>query len=154
MKTTKYVCAACGKEFENSITLKTDVGEYTGCPHCGCWDYNKQRDTTVSKKVLRQYVHLVRETNQMENQLQELESKGECDTALYEMYQNNRLRCMALTLKIQSFIFDIDDSLLRQIFDARYIKGMTWAAISTRLGGYYTTDYIRILHDRFLKSPK
>lgn len=152
MKTTKYVCAACGKEFEKCIVLKTDVGEYTGCPHCGCWDYNKETPTRITKRELRQYIHLVRETNQMENQLKELEQKGESDSALYEMYQNNRLRCMALTLKIQSFIFNIDDSLLRQIFDARYIKGLTWAAISTRLGGYYTTDYIRILHDRFLKA--
>ena len=154
MKTTEYVCAACGKEFENSIILKTDVGEYTGCPHCGCWDYNEKREPDVSKKLLKQYVHLVRETNQMETQLSELRAKGESDCGLYEMYENNRLRCMALTMKIQSFIFNIDDSLLRQIFDARYIKGMTWAAIATRLGGYYTTDYIRILHDRFLNSRK
>ena len=152
MKTTKYVCAACGREFENCITLKTDVGEYTGCPHCGCWDYDKKERVHVSKKELKQYVHLVRETNQMQIQLEELEAKGQADSDLYELYHNNRLRCMALTLKIQSFIFNIDDSLLRQIFEGRYIKGLSWAAIATRLGGYYTTDYIRILHDRYLKA--
>jgi len=154
LKTTKYVCAACGKEFDNCITLKTDVGEYSGCPHCGCWDYNKQQRVIVSKKELRQYVHLVRETNQMKEQLYELEKRGEQNTELYELYQNNKLRCMTLTMKIQSFIYDIDDSLLRQIFDARYIKGMTWTAIAMRVGGYYSTDYIRILHDRFLNSQR
>lgn len=152
MEKTKYVCAACGKEFEKSITLRTDVGEYTGCPHCGCWDYKKETKVTLTKKQLRQYVHLVRETTQMEATLDELEKKGESNSELYEMYHNNRMRCMALTLEIQSFIFDIDDSLLRQIFEARYIKGLSWAAISMRVGGYYSGDYIRILHDRYLKS--
>lgn len=152
MKTTKYVCAACGKEFEECITLRTDVGEYSGCPHCGCWDFKKEREVILSKKQLKQYIHLVRETAQMEAELSELEKKGEKNCELYEMYQNNRMRCMALTMKIHTFIFNIDDSLMRQIFEARYIRGMSWAAIAMRVGGYYSGDYLRILHDRFLKN--
>lgn len=152
METTKYVCAACGKEFEESITLRTDVGEYTGCPHCGCWDYREQTRVILTKKQLRQYVHLVRETAQMEEELSEFEKRGEQNCELYEMYHNNRMRCMALTLKIHSFIFNIDDSLMRQIFEARYIKGLSWTAIAMRVGGYYSGDYLRILHDRYLKN--
>ena len=152
MKTTYYVCAACGKEFEKSVIVKTDVGEYSGCPHCGCHDFKKDNEVILTKKELKQYIHLVRETTQMENELSDLEKRGESNCELYEMYQNNKLRCMALTMKIHSFIFNIDDSLIRQVFEARYVKGMTWTAISMRVGGYYSADYIRILHDRYLKK--
>ncbi len=152
METTEYICAACGKAFKESITLTTEVGKYTGCPHCGCWDYDKKQKQVMTKSQLKQYLHLEREIASMEEQLNEFEKQGKQDTELYEMYHNNLLRCMALRLKIRTFIFNIDDSMIRQIFEARYIKGLTWPATALRINGYYTPDYLRMLHDRYLKQ--
>ena len=148
MKTTKYICGGCAGEFEGSVTVTTDEGVYQGCPHCGCWDFAPKRNE-ITKHELKQYVFLCRELEKLQQKLlvRDVQSGD-----LYEMYENNRLRCMALTLKIESFIFNIDDSLMRQIFEARYIKRQSWNKVAFTLGGYYSADYLRIMHDRFLKK--
>lgn len=148
MKTTKYVCGGCSYEFEGSVTVTTDEGVYQGCPHCGCWDFAPKR-IGVTKSELKQYVFLCRESEKMRDKLS---AKNIDSGELYEMYENNRLRCMALMMRIESFIFNIDDSLLRQVFEARYIKRQSWNRVSISLGGYYSADYLRIMHDRFLKK--
>lgn len=149
MKTTKYECAACAREFEKPITVRSECGVYMACPHCGCWDYNIERKTVVCREELKQYVHLVREIADMENEI-ERETQRSKTVEFSERYENNKLRCLALKLKTESFIFDIDDSFLRRIFEARYIKGMSWAAVSVALGGFYSADSLRMAHNRYL----
>ena len=151
MKTTKFKCAACGRRFERSIRIECEVGVFQGCPHCGCWDFDKDTREIFAKDELAQYRALARETERMKERLCALSADGKEDTELYEMYENNRLRCMGLRLRRESFIFGIDDSLLRQVMTLRYIDGRSWQAISVRLGGV-SPDSLRIMHDRYLKK--
>ena len=151
MKTTKFKCAACGKTFERSIRIECEVGVFQGCPHCGCWDFNKKEQEVFSKEELNQYRALVRETERINQKLCALRADGKDEGDLYELYENNRLRCMGLRMRIESFIFGIDDSILRQVFTLRYIDGHTWQAVAIRLGGI-SADCVRIMHDRYLKK--
>ena len=148
METTHYICAACGRKFERWITVTCECGVFPACPHCGCWDFEESKRTVMYRDELSQYVHLKRELSKMEERL----SKKKDDPELYERYSNNKLRCMALKMKTESFIFDIDDSFIRQIFEARYIKGLPWAGVAADMGGYNSADTLRITHDRYLKS--
>lgn len=151
MKTTQYNCAACGKDFERSITVTCEYGEFQACPHCGCWDFSENKKTVMYRDELKQYIHLVRELNKMENE-RERHPKKMQDIGFAERYENNKLRCMALRMKTESFIFDIDDSFIRQIFEARYMKGLSWAGVAVAMGGFYSIDCLRVAHDRYLKS--
>lgn len=152
MQTTKFKCAACGKDFERSIRIECDLGVFQGCPHCGCWDFDKVTRDVMDKSELSQYLILARETARMGEKLGMLEAGGKQDTELYELYHNNRLRCMSQRMRIESFIFGIDDSFMRQILQYRYIDGLSWNAVAVRMGGYYSADYLRIAHDRFLRK--
>lgn len=103
--------------------------------------------TTELKKELRQYILLKREIEKTELRLGE-----EDNSDMREMLENNKLRCTALLMKTQQFIFSIEDSGMRQIFEARYIKGLDWAGVAVYMGGYYSKDYLRITHDRYLQK--
>jgi len=152
LKTTKFKCAACGRKFERSIRIECEVGIFQGCPHCGCWDFAKQEYDIFSKEELMQFRALLRETEKMNQKLCELRVDGKAeDTELYELYENNRLRCMGLRMRIETFIFNIEDSQLRQIFSLRYIDGHSWQAVARRMGGI-TADCARMMHDRYLKK--
>ena len=62
-----------------------------------------------------------------------------------------RDRCMVLLGDIYAFIDDIDDSLIRQIFSYRYIDGLTWQAMSTKVG-FMDESNLRKLHNRYLRE--
>lgn len=154
MKTTKFICGECNCRFEVPTEVYDSYGtsepekfdKRLGCPFCKSDRIEKQQ--ALSKDELSQYIYLKRETERMSERL--LSNKDNVE--LYELVQNNKLRCMALMLKTQSYIYSIDDSLTRQIFELRYIKGLKWAGVAAELGGYLSEDYVRIVHDRFLKS--
>ncbi len=160
MKETEYICTHCGKKFKEPIEIYNKFSSSPpekykktyGCPVCRYDGIEPVKTVTATKKELRQYIMLCRETEKESARLTALQSKGEDCTELFEMIENNRLRCMSLLLKTQQFIYSIDDSLTRQIFELRYIKGLRWAGVASGLGGYYTEDYVRITHDRYLKS--
>ena len=117
-----------------------------------CGGFEEKRSVIPCKTELRQYLYLKKEYERDVEKLVRLTEAGkECDD-LYELVENNRLRVMAALIRIQSFVYSIDDSLLRQIFEYRYIEGKKWAAVAASLGGYLTEDYVRILHDRYLKA--
>lgn len=53
-------------------------------------------------------------------------------------------------LRLMSFIDGIDDSLTRQIFTARFVDGLSWTAVSARVGGDNTPDSVKKICYRFL----
>ncbi len=160
MKETEYICTHCGKRFKEPAEIYnrfflSPPEQYKityGCPMCGYDGIEPVRSLNTTKKELKQYIMLRRETERESQKLAALKAGKEESAQLSELIENNRLRCMALLLKTQQFIYDIDDSLTRQIFELRYIKGLKWAGVASELGGYYTEDYVRITHDRYLKS--
>lgn len=158
MKTTKYICKNCRKEFENPNTAHisyqmgapTVYDEIAVCPHCNCSGF-EQIEKKPDKSELKQYIHLKKEIDSELLRLSTMKENQKGYTELYEMIENNKLRCMALLIRLQGFIYSIDDSLMRQIFELRYVEGLSWSAVAYKLGAYYTEDYVRIMHDRYLK---
>ncbi len=156
MKTTIFTCSNCGTTFKKAIDgyENTGVGteRYDVCPKCESGSFEQKSNAKITKKELKQYVLLKKEIEKEQDQLNKLKEKNEDCAELIELIENNKLRCMALLLKTEQFIYSIDHTITRQIFEARYIKGMTWAGVSNAMGGYLTADYVRILHDRYLKK--
>ena len=53
---------------------------------------------------------------------------------------------------VQVFINGIEDSHIRRIVSMRYIDGMTWRQIATRIGGGNSEDAVRKTVERFLRQ--
>lgn len=79
-------------------------------------------------------------------------------SGLEDTYRNRTLLERIHTLKqrkqrIEEYIFAIDDSLTRQIFEERYIKGgyrPSWQRVATEIGGGNTADGVKMIHHRYL----
>lgn len=56
-----------------------------------------------------------------------------------------------LVEETNSYIENIDDSLIRQIISLRYINGLTWDQVAATIGGGNTADSVRKVAERFLK---
>ena len=52
--------------------------------------------------------------------------------------------------KIMEWIQSIDDPMIQVIMHARYIRGMSWTAVSMVIGGGNTPENIRQVHWRYL----
>lgn len=107
----------------------------------------------MTKEELKQYLSLCRENSRLGDKLLTLKNQDRI-SELTEIYENNKIRCMTLMLRTEQFIATIDDSLTRQIFEARYIKGLSWSGVAIHLGGYVSEDTLRMRHDRYLEKIK
>ncbi|MBW8383971.1 MAG: hypothetical protein K0M69_15810 [Youngiibacter sp.] len=56
-----------------------------------------------------------------------------------------------LTLEVSEGITAIEDSRVRRIVSMRYLDGMSWAAISRKLGSH-DESYARKIHDRYFQN--
>ncbi|MDQ9806978.1 hypothetical protein RFX75_09195, partial [Acinetobacter baumannii] len=54
--------------------------------------------------------------------------------------------------KLNAFINDITDPLLRQILLYRYVDNLKWPQIAARIGGDNTAGSVRKIVDRYLNS--
>ena len=62
-------------------------------------------------------------------------------------------KCLQLKGVIEAFIYSIEDSLTRQIFILRYIKGEfrpSWVKVANDIGGGNTADGVRMIHARYM----
>ena len=60
-------------------------------------------------------------------------------------------RCEREREKLEKYISDIPDSLTRQIFTLRFIRGYTWRQVANRCGGYNTPDGVKKRCQRYLR---
>lgn len=56
--------------------------------------------------------------------------------------------------KLNAFVNDIPDPLLRQIILYRFVDGLKWRQIAARIGGNNTEDSVRNCVNRYLNSHK
>lgn len=122
----------------------------------------------MEKEQLRQLNYLRRESEMKQRQLSELKKQA---AALYRqagMEKREELeqevkklesligkhiaRTLRETRRLERLIDRVPDSEMRSILTLRYEEGMTWGQVARRMGGYYTADYARKKHDRFLES--
>ncbi|MDD6159530.1 MAG: hypothetical protein PUB51_00140 [Oscillospiraceae bacterium] len=119
----------------------------------------------MTTKELNQLSGLRREAGALERRLKELEKvallgpngpvaeeyAGEVKT-LREMLEGRRLGCIRERVRLEKWIGEIPDSMLRQIFSLRYIESKTWAQVARGVGGGNTQDGVRKAHDRYMAS--
>ena len=81
-------------------------------------------------------------------------------SGLEDTYRNRELLKRINVLKqekqrIEEYIYSINDSLTRRIFEYRYIKGdykLSWQRIAVIIGGGNTADGVRMVHARYINS--
>ncbi len=59
---------------------------------------------------------------------------------------------LELRIEILEFVENIDDSLLRQVIILRHVNGLTWEQVAAEIGSGTTWNSLRMMHDRFLEG--
>ena len=63
-----------------------------------------------------------------------------------------RLLCMHERNRLERYISDIEDSLLRQIFTYRFINGLSWRQVAACIGGGNTEGSVKMMCRRYLEQ--
>ena len=83
-----------------------------------------------------------------------LEAKCERVLRLESIIAAKIARCEREREKLEKYISDIPDSLTRQIFTLRFVRGYTWRQVANRCGGYNTPDGVRKICMRYLQNEQ
>lgn len=129
----------------------------------------------MTAKQLHQYAALCREIDALEKRIAKEQSRNEMvsdvvsgsdgqypyikrkftiagkDTGREEKLKKLKEMCYQHREEILSYIAEIEDSTLRQVFMYRHLDGLSWRAVSFRMGGVNTEDNLRVMHDRYIK---
>jgi len=54
--------------------------------------------------------------------------------------------------RLERYIGDIDDSIIRQIFKLRFIKGLNWQQVARKMGGTMTESYVKNTCYKYLRQ--
>lgn len=63
-------------------------------------------------------------------------------------------QCLYERNRLERYIANVPDSLIRQILTLRYVDGKTWPQIAMTIGGGNTEDGVRMACYRYLKNDK
>lgn len=69
-----------------------------------------------------------------------------------ELIDAKTRQCMIEYNRLNRYIASVEDSLMRQILELRYVNGLNWTQVAMSIGGNNTADSVRKAHDRFLKQ--
>lgn len=61
-------------------------------------------------------------------------------------------QCLYERSRLERYIADIDDSLLRQIFTYRFVNGLPWLQVAACIGGNNTVDSVRVACNRYIEK--
>ncbi len=61
-------------------------------------------------------------------------------------------QCLYERSRLERYIADIDDSLLRQIFTYRFVNGLPWLQVAACIGGNNTADSVRVACNRYIEK--
>ncbi|MBQ8552319.1 MAG: hypothetical protein IJ428_05860 [Clostridia bacterium] len=61
-------------------------------------------------------------------------------------------RCLFERDKLERYIADIPDSLTRQIFTLRFINGLSWSAVASRVGGCNSEAGVKMICYRYMRK--
>jgi len=56
------------------------------------------------------------------------------------------------TLRIQDYIYNIDDSLMRMIITLRCINCYSWVKVAMTIGGNNTADGVKMMYHRYIRN--
>lgn len=78
-----------------------------------------------------------------------------CEMAdLRQIIEEKRLRCLRERKRLEAYIAAIDDSLLRQIFTYRFVRGFPWSKVAAFVGGRNTAETVRQAAWRYIKNSE
>lgn len=77
--------------------------------------------------------------------------RDKADYLTSEIVKRKLAYCTAYE-RVSGWIADIPDGLSRQILVLRYLAGMEWPQMATRMGNEYSPEALRKRHDRILKK--
>jgi hypothetical protein len=63
-----------------------------------------------------------------------------------------QLQCIHERNRLERYIAEIPDSLTRQIFTYRFVKGLPWAQVAACIGEGYTSEAVRQMAHRYTKQ--
>lgn len=66
--------------------------------------------------------------------------------------ENKHSRCLRERERLERYILEIDDSMLRLIFEYRFIDCLGWNAVALRIGGGNTAQSVKKACYRYLKK--
>lgn len=72
--------------------------------------------------------------------------RSDCATTI----QAKQILCLTERNKLERYIADLPDSLLRMIFTFRFVNGLTWAQVSEHIGARTTEDSVKKMCYRYL----
>lgn len=61
-------------------------------------------------------------------------------------------QCIYERKRLERYIADVPDSLIRQILTLRFVDGLHWYQVAMQIGGGNTEDSVRMACNRFLKG--
>lgn len=130
----------------------------------------------MTKEVLEQYVDLLQEIKKLDKRIEKLEKQSSVVSDVVQngykrhavikgidIYRAKKLeelkrileerRTMAIEqeVEIEKFIKNIHSSKTRQVFEHKYIDGLSWIQIQMIMG-YKHEDGPRKIHDRYLSN--
>lgn len=130
----------------------------------------------MTKHELSRLIYLNREIEYIEMRLTELECAAESQqiritgmpravgfsnkvgdyaaeiTDLKELLNQSLIKCFRELNRLKRYIEVIEDSEIRMIMTLRYIHGLSWRDIATRISIYATEDSVRMRHNRYLRE--
>ena len=63
-----------------------------------------------------------------------------------------QIQCIHERARLERWISEIPDSLTRQIFQHRFVDGLTWVQVALRVGGGNTEGSVKMICYRYLKA--
>lgn len=71
---------------------------------------------------------------------------------LRRIIEAKQRQCMYERTRLERYIADIPDSLTRQIFTLRFVKGLRWDQVSVGVGGNNTEAGVKMICYRYIKA--
>lgn len=103
----------------------------------------------MTDKQLKQFVSLKREIAEECKRMKYMRSNKNIKIADAIDKKINKLN--QEQLEIETFVENIDDSLIRRIIIARYIEGKSWKSVAQKIGGNNTASSVQAICRRWLR---
>lgn len=99
----------------------------------------------MDKRILEQYESLKRETQELTDRINELDSlqKALNEKKDIRILKDRRARANECVVEIDDFISHMDDSRMRRMIEYRFLQNMPWCKVAIEMGQQYTEESCR-----------
>jgi hypothetical protein len=80
---------------------------------------------------------------------------GQCAAEIADLKRSieaKQRQCLQEQSRLEEYIGSIEDSLTRQVFTYRFVRGLSWSQVAGRVGGRNTAGSVRMLCYRYLRK--